>query len=47
MKQGGGKSCQTGVSFAEAKTVFGDPLYLDFYDPDRSADEPPYIIIGI
>lgn len=22
-----------GVSFEEAKTVFEDPLYVDFYDP--------------
>jgi len=25
-----------GVSFPEAKTVFDDPLYVDFYDPDHS-----------
>jgi uncharacterized protein len=25
-----------GVSFDEAKTVFNDPLYIDFYDPDHS-----------
>ena len=25
-----------GVSFDEAKTVFDDPLYIDFYDPDYS-----------
>ena len=35
-----------GVSFDEAKTVFDDPLYVDFYDPDHSVDEPRYIIIG-
>ena len=35
-----------GVSFAEAKTVFEDPLYVDFYDPDHSYDEHRYIIIG-
>lgn len=34
------------VSFDEAKTVFDDPLYVDFYDPDHSADEHRYIIIG-
>ena len=28
-----------GVSFEEAKTVFDDPLYVDFYDPDHSFDE--------
>jgi uncharacterized protein len=35
-----------GVSFEEACTVFGDPLYVDFYDPRHSLDEHRYIIIG-
>lgn len=35
-----------GVSFEEAKTVFDNPLYVDFYDPDHSFDEHRYIIIG-
>ena len=35
-----------GVSFEEAKTVFNDPLYVDFYDPDHSYDEHRYILIG-
>ena len=35
-----------GISFEEAATVFGDPLYIDFYDPDHSVDEHRYIIIG-
>ena len=35
-----------GISFEEAKTVFDDPLYVDFYDPDHSSDEHRYIIIG-
>jgi uncharacterized DUF497 family protein len=35
-----------GVSFEEAKTVFDDSLYVDFYDPDHSFDEHRYIIIG-
>ena len=34
------------VSFDEAKTVFEDPLYVAFYDPDHSFDEHRYIIIG-
>lgn len=34
------------VSFDEAKTVFNDPLYIDFYDPDHSDREDRYIIIG-
>jgi hypothetical protein len=35
-----------GVSFEEAETVFNDPLYVDFYDPDHSDSEHRYIIIG-
>jgi uncharacterized DUF497 family protein len=35
-----------GVPFEEARTVFDDPLYVDFYDPDHSDDEHRYIIIG-
>lgn len=35
-----------GVTFDEAKTVFDDPLYVDFYDPEHSVDEHRYIIIG-
>ncbi|MBD2022331.1 BrnT family toxin [Leptolyngbya sp. FACHB-36] len=35
-----------GVSFEEAKTVFDDPLYVDFYDPDHSHEEERYLIVG-
>ena len=35
-----------GISFEEAKTIFDDPLYVDFYDPNHSDDEHRYIIIG-
>lgn len=35
-----------GVSFDEAKTIFNDPLYVDFFDPDHSHNEQRYIIIG-
>jgi uncharacterized DUF497 family protein len=35
-----------GVSFEEAKTIFNDPLYIDFYDPDHSIGEYRYILIG-
>ena len=34
------------VSFEEAKTVFDDSLYLDFFDPDHSHNEERYIIVG-
>ncbi|MEG4972092.1 BrnT family toxin [Microcoleus sp. K4-B3] len=35
-----------GISFEEAKTVFDDRLYVDFYDPDHSDEEDRYIIVG-
>jgi uncharacterized DUF497 family protein len=35
-----------GISFNEAKTVFDDLLYVDFYDPDHSEDEERYLIVG-
>lgn len=35
-----------GVTFSEAKTVFDDPLYVDFYDPHHSGDEDRYLIVG-
>jgi uncharacterized DUF497 family protein len=35
------------VSFEEAATVFDDPLYIDFYDPDHSVEEHRYIIVGM
>lgn len=35
-----------GVSFEEAKTVFDDSLYVDFYDPDHSETEERYLIVG-
>ncbi|HEX7330528.1 MAG TPA: BrnT family toxin [Pyrinomonadaceae bacterium] len=34
------------VSFDEAATVFDDPLYIDFYDPDHSIEEHRYLIMG-
>lgn len=35
-----------GISFEEAKTVFDDPLYVDFYDPDHSFREHRFILLG-
>ena len=35
-----------GVSFEEAKTVFDDPLYVDFYDPHHSYNEHRFILLG-
>jgi uncharacterized protein len=34
-----------GVSFEEAKTVFNDSLYVDFYDPAHSEEEDRYVIV--
>jgi uncharacterized protein len=39
-------SSKHGISFEEAKTVFKDPLYVDFYDPDHSEGEERYLIVG-
>jgi uncharacterized DUF497 family protein len=35
-----------GISFDEASTVFDDPLYIDFYDPDHSDAEHRYLVMG-
>ena len=42
-----GNVAKHGVSFEEDKTIFDDPLYVDFYDPDHSQDEHRYIMIGL
>jgi hypothetical protein len=34
------------VSFAEAATVFGDPLSVTVHDPDHSSEEDRYITLG-
>lgn len=36
-----------GVSFEEAKTVFGDCDALRIYDPDHSEDEDRFILLGL
>ena len=33
-------------SVEEASSVFADPLYIDFYDPEHSGEEHRYLIIG-
>ena len=35
-----------GVSIHEAATVFGDPLSLDYDDPDHSVDEHRSLLVG-
>lgn len=34
------------ISFDEAKTVFDDPLFLIFGDPDHSIKEKRFIVMG-
>ena len=36
-----------GVTFEEAQTVFDDPLYVDFFDPDHSENKARYLIVGV
>jgi len=36
-----------GVEFAEAMTIFGDPLELTIPDPDHSEDERRFLSIGL
>jgi hypothetical protein len=36
-----------GVSFDEAKTVFGDPLAVTLNDPEHSFDEQRFIDVGL
>lgn len=36
-----------GVSFAEAVTVFGDPLSMNMLDPDHSEGEQRFIVLGM
>jgi uncharacterized protein len=35
-----------GVCFDEAATAFDDPLFVAFLDPDHSADENRFILMG-
>ena len=35
------------VSFEEGASVFDDPLYVDFYDPNHSKEEHRFIIVGL
>jgi hypothetical protein len=35
-----------GIGFAEAATVFQDPLSITIFDPDHSEDEDRYLSVG-
>ena len=45
-KKAAGNLAKHAVSFEEAATVFGDPLSDTFDDPDHSAAERRFLIIG-
>ena len=36
-----------GVTFAEAATVFDDPLAITYFDPDHSQEESRFLTIGM
>jgi len=36
-----------GVGFAEASTVFDDPLSITIPDPDHAIDEERFVIVGM
>lgn len=42
-----GNMVKHGVSFAEAATVFGDPLAITYFDPDHSDDEDRFLTFGL
>jgi len=41
-----GNARNHGVTFAEATTVFGDPLAMNKPDPSHSQDEHRFILLG-
>jgi hypothetical protein len=47
VKKAASNLAKHGVSFEEAATVFGDPLSDTFDDPDHSAEERRFVIIGM
>jgi uncharacterized DUF497 family protein len=45
--QGVTNAAKHGITFAEAATVFGDPLALSFPDPDHSVEEKRWLTFGL
>ena len=45
-KKAAGNLSKHGVSFQEAVTVFDDPLFVIFADPDHSLREKRFIMMG-
>ena len=41
-----GNLTKHGVAFAEAGTVFGDPLAITYFDPDHSDEEDRFLTFG-
>lgn len=39
--------CKYGLSFEEAQTVFLDENAIRFFDPDHSAEEDRFLMLGI
>ncbi len=35
-----------GVDFHEAATAFGDPISINLFDPDHSAEEDRWLLLG-
>lgn len=46
-RKASGNETKHGVSFDEAATAFRDPLSLTILDPDHSANEQRYLLIGM
>lgn len=42
-----GNITKHGVEFAEASTIFADPLELTIHDPDHSEDEDRFLSLGV
>ncbi|MCD6312106.1 MAG: BrnT family toxin [Elusimicrobia bacterium] len=36
-----------GISFEEAQTVFFDDIAIEYFDPEHSADENRFILVGL
>lgn len=46
-KKESGNRRKHGVGFAEATTVFGDPLSVTIPDPEHAVDEGRFVIVGM
>ena len=46
-RKAGSNERRHGVGFQEATTVFDDPLSVTIPDPDHSADEQRFLLLGL